>query len=168
MNILNPEEIRAKRREALASEVRLSTSRWVRIGCVILGTLFVIAGVPGLVLPLMPGTPLLLLAAFFYSIGSEKFFIWLLTNRWFGDYMYSWWHSHGIPLHIKVKVSALLVVSFAVTILFIMPPIFLAQITLAAIGTGVIIYIWSQPTSTEHLPEHIHEPVQESSAADEG
>lgn len=152
----SPEALRQARIEQLAGEVHLSKSRWVRGACMVIGTILVIVGVPGLVLPLMPGTPLLLLAAFFYSIGSQRFFIWLLTNRWFGDYVYAWWHSHGIPLHVKVKVSALLVTSFTVTILFLMPPILYARIAIGAIGIGVLIYIWSHPNTQEALPEHVH------------
>ncbi|MFO7863496.1 MAG: DUF454 family protein, partial [Salinivirgaceae bacterium] len=35
--------------------------------------------------PILPTTPFLLLAAFCYARSSEKFYIWLLTNRWFGE-----------------------------------------------------------------------------------
>ena len=43
-----------------------------------------------LLLPIMPTTPFLLLAAFCYARGSERFYIWLLTNRWFGEYIRAW------------------------------------------------------------------------------
>jgi uncharacterized protein len=60
------------------------------------GTLSVGLGVVGILLPLMPTTPFLLLAAFFYSRSSDRFYHWLVTNRWFGDYIRDYREGRGI------------------------------------------------------------------------
>jgi len=146
---VSPHERRNQRRAILKAQMCLHQSRWVRWSCLVAGTLLVGLGVPGLFLPVMPGTPLLLLAAFFYARGSEKFYLWLLTNRVFGDYVYDWHQAKGVPLHIKIKVSLLLVGSVAITILFIMPPILAAQLSMGVICAGVLIYIWRQPTAAD-------------------
>lgn len=144
-----PDRDRAADIEALRADIRLPKSRWKRLAYIAAGCILVLIGVPGLVLPALPGTPLLLLAAACFARGSERFYIWLLTNPLFGKYVRTWRERRGIPLHIKVKVTALLVASFAVTLLFLMPAIFAARITLVVVGAGVIAYIWFQPTYRE-------------------
>ena len=70
-----------------------------------LGHLSVALGVIGIALPLLPTTPFLLLAAWCYSKSSEKFHTWLLTNRWFGEYIRNYKEGKGIPQ--KTKILAL-------------------------------------------------------------
>ena len=51
------------------------------------GTLCVALATLGLFLPVLPTTPFLLLAAVCYACSSERFYYWLLSNRWFGAYI---------------------------------------------------------------------------------
>ncbi len=62
-----------------------------------LGTLSVAFGVVGIFVPILPTTPFLLLAAFFYARSSDTFLRWLLYNRWFGAYIRNYREGHGIP-----------------------------------------------------------------------
>lgn len=66
------------------------------------GTLSVGLGLVGILLPLMPTTPFLLLAAFFYSRSSDRFYQWLITNRWFGDYIRDYREGRGIRRRHKI------------------------------------------------------------------
>jgi hypothetical protein len=50
------------------------------------GTMFVRLGFAGIILPLLPTPPFLLLAAACYARGSKRFYNWLLNHRWFGPY----------------------------------------------------------------------------------
>nr|VFJ72966.1 MAG: hypothetical protein BECKFW1821C_GA0114237_104124 [Candidatus Kentron sp. FW] len=79
----------------------------VRVLLIILGTLCVALGVLGMLLPLLPTTPFLLLAATCYSRSSERFYRWLVTNRWCGENIRNYREGLGIPL--KQKVLAILV-----------------------------------------------------------
>ena len=56
----------------------------VRAAFVALGGLALIVGVIGIVVPLVPTTPLLLLAAACFVRGSERLHRALLANRWVG------------------------------------------------------------------------------------
>ncbi|MHB1317580.1 MAG: YbaN family protein [Anaerolineae bacterium] len=66
-----------------------------------LGTVFLIIAAVGLVLPLLPTTPFLLLTAGCYARGSGRFYQWLLNNRLFGRYLRDYYEGRGVPLRTK-------------------------------------------------------------------
>ena len=83
--------------------------KWpVRTLLILSGTLCVILGVLGIFLPLLPTTPFLLLAAACYARSSDRFYHWLMNNRWFGRYISNYRNGRGIPLRQKVLTIALL------------------------------------------------------------
>jgi uncharacterized membrane protein YbaN (DUF454 family) len=55
-----------------------------------LGSLSVALGVIGIFIPVLPTTPFLLLAVFFYLRSSKKLYEWLLQHRVFGTYIYNY------------------------------------------------------------------------------
>lgn len=75
---------------------------------IILGTLCVALGVLGIFLPLLPTTPFLLLAAACYARSSARFYHWLVTNRWCGQYIRNYREGRGIPLKQKAVTILLL------------------------------------------------------------
>jgi len=80
----------------------------IRALLIVLGTLCVVLGVIGMILPVLPTTPLLLLAALCYARSSERFYNWLMTNRWCGKYIRNYREGRGIPLKQKVLTILLL------------------------------------------------------------
>ena len=66
------------------------------------GTLSVILGFIGIVVPLLPTVPFLLLAAYCYAKGSEKFYKWFVTNRLFGRMITDYKEGRGVPLWTKI------------------------------------------------------------------
>jgi uncharacterized membrane protein YbaN (DUF454 family) len=52
---------------------------------VVLGTLALALGFLGLFLPVIPTTPLVILAAACYMRGSKRLHEWLLESKWFGE-----------------------------------------------------------------------------------
>lgn len=72
------------------------------------GTLCVALGTLGILLPLLPTTPFLLLAAWCYARSSRRFHLYLLTNRWFGGYIHNYRAGRGMPLKQKVFTLLLL------------------------------------------------------------
>ena len=77
----------------------------------LVGLALVGLGVLGLFLPLLPTTPLLLLAAACFARSSEYWHRWLLNHRIFGPIIHNWQERRCIPLRTKL-VSMLLVVLF--------------------------------------------------------
>lgn len=66
------------------------------------GIVSVALGSLGIILPLLPTTPFLLLAAYLFSQSSEKFHDMLMKNRILGKYIYNYTERKGIILRDKI------------------------------------------------------------------
>lgn len=114
---------------------------------IICGTLFVILGIVGIVVPLVPTTPLLLLAAFCYARSSEKLYHKLLNTKWLGDYIKSFQAGNGIPLRAKFISIIILWLSSGYSIFFLIPLLWVKVILLGVV-TYITYFIWSIPSKT--------------------
>jgi len=124
-----------------------------------LGCLFVGLGLVGVVLPILPTTPFMLLAAACFARGSRRLHAWLLGSRWFGPTIRSWYDSRTIPLRAKITAIALIVLMNGASILFLVAhPA--ARVALAAISLGVIVYLLRVPT---RAPAPQPEPAESAS-----
>jgi hypothetical protein len=62
----------------------------IRLGYVILGTVSLLLGGIGIVLPLLPTVPFVLLAAFLFARGHPRVERWLVEHRRFGPHIHAW------------------------------------------------------------------------------
>jgi len=104
------------------------------------GSFFLIIGIFGVFLPILPTTPFLLLTAACYAKGSEKFYNWLINNRWLGEYINNYLEGRGIPLNTKLFAITFLWVTIGFST-FIIVTNFLIQILLIIIAIVVTIHI---------------------------
>jgi uncharacterized membrane protein YbaN (DUF454 family) len=105
-----------------------------------LGILCVVLGSIGIVTPVLPTTPFMLLAAFLFSRSSEKFHKMLLENKVFGKYISNYINNVPIPLKDKIISMAFLWTGLSLTFYFatLSKPVF---IMLIAIGIAVSVHI---------------------------
>ena len=78
-------------------------------------------GILGVLLPLLPTTPFLLLSAFCFSRGSSRLHDWLLNHRWFGIHIKQWESTRTVRRDTKIKALVLIVLSFSTTIWLVAP-----------------------------------------------
>jgi len=107
---------------------------------IIAGSFFLGLGILGIFLPLLPTTPFFLLATACYARSSERFYNWLLNNKWFGNYIKNYREGKGVPSKIKVLSISFLWITIGSSVVFIVH-IFLARIILILIAIGVTIHI---------------------------
>lgn len=73
-----------------------------RVLLVALGTVACLLGVVGIVVPLLPTTPFLLLAATLYCRSSPRLYDRLLGHRRLGAYIRHFREERALPLRVKV------------------------------------------------------------------
>lgn len=110
----------------------------------VLGSVFVGVGIIGILVPLLPTTPFLLLAAYCFNQGSEKMRNWFKNNKLIGSYISNYYEKKGVPLRSKIIGIILLWITIGISIHFI--SIIYIRILLAVILIGVTIYLISLPT----------------------
>lgn len=120
--------------------------RVVRVLLLIAGTLSLMLGAIGIVLPILPTTPFLLLAAACYLRSSERMHKWLLSNRWFGEYIRNYQEGRGIPLKTKMAALTVLWITIIYSAFFALDEILLAQVALLLIALGVSVHLIRLPT----------------------
>jgi hypothetical protein len=77
-----------------------------------LGFVFFALAMLGVVLPLLPTTPFLLLALWAFSRGSLRLRNWLYHHPVFGPRLHLWQRHRVIPLRVKVIAYVTMAVSF--------------------------------------------------------
>jgi len=125
---------------------KIFLNRPKKILFITLGTFFVGIAIVGIIIPILPTTPFLLLSAALYARSSKRFYDWLLNNRLFGKYIKNYREGKGIPVYLKIMVITLLWVTIGVSIVFAVE-LWVVRILLVVIALGVSIHILKIRTS---------------------
>lgn len=120
-----------------------------------IGLIAAIIGFIGIVVPLLPTTPFLLLAAVCFSRSSERFNRWLVNTKIYGEYVESFKRDRGFTLKKKFKIlmSLYIVIAFS---------IFMIEHSLVRIGLLIMVTIQTVVlfTLVKTLPEDSKEDKQ--------
>ncbi|MBT6021971.1 MAG: YbaN family protein [Candidatus Thioglobus sp.] len=106
-----------------------------------LGWLFVILAVIGVLIPILPTTPFLILALALFAKSSPKFHQMLLDHPWFGSLLRQWEKNRTVSRRIKIRASVLIALSFSVSIAVLQDNPLL-QTMLILIAIICLYYIW--------------------------
>lgn len=131
-----------------------------RYALLALGLLFTALGVVGAFLPLLPTTPLLILAVWAFSGSSERLHGWLLNHRRFGPPLRRWRTHRVVPWRAKITAWSMMAASLAYTIFVRRAPWPLV----AAIAALMAIAVWYVATKPSRMPDG--EPTVTNGPAD--
>jgi len=103
------------------------------------GVVSLIFGGAGILLPVLPAAPFVLLSAGCFASGSPRMLQWLRKSRFFGSYIDNYRAGSGVPLNIKRKSIIFLwtglIVSMVLVRTFWIVPL------LTVVGAGVTAHI---------------------------
>jgi len=134
-----------RERRDYSHEVRKHRFLWVRLAFAALGTLFLLIGIVGVFLPVLPTTPFLLLATACYARSSRRFYNWLMNHPTFGPLIIEWRRYRSIPWKIKLAAVATMLLTFGSSILFFIRDGRL-QSGLAVFGLIMAIWLYRIPS----------------------
>lgn len=117
----------------------------MRVIYLIIGITSLVVGTIGIVLPVLPTTPFLLLSLACFLKSSKKLYDFVLENKYLGPYVRDYISGDGIPLKMKKRAIALVWITISFSALVVIDVIHL-QILLFTIAILVSSYIWTRKT----------------------
>ena len=114
----------------------------MKVVLIILGFISMGIGIVGIVVPILPTTPFLLLASFFFAKGSKRFHDWFISTKIYKKYLESFVKSKAMTL--KNKFTILLPVSLMLIITFIFVNNLYARLVIVILFIGKYLYFFTQ------------------------
>ncbi len=111
----------------------------------ITGLLFVGLAILGVILPILPTTPFLLVAAACFAKSSPRLQKKLLANKTFGPLIHEWQQHRSIPRKAK-RIALLTIILSVVWSAYLLKDAMLTAIVFALV-IGPFIFLWRLPIS---------------------
>ena len=129
---------------------RLASGRLARAAWLAGGVTLTALGVAGLILPLMPGTVFLILAAGCFTRSSPRLERWLLEHPRLGPTVVAWRRDRVIPVRAKIAAFAGMGSSLALVSVSGAPPV--AIVSTAALMAAGALYVGTRPSRPQAGP----------------
>jgi len=114
-----------------------------RMFWLLFGLTALVLGLAGIVLPLLPTTPFLLLAAFGFAKSSPRLHDWLVSHRQFGPLIENWRRHGSIDRRSKVLAMIAIAATFGISLALDVRPLILAIQAVAL--SAVTVFILTRP-----------------------
>ncbi len=118
--------------------------RAIRIGWLALGVFCVGLGIVGALLPLMPSTIFLILAAGCFARSSPRLEAWLLDHPRFGPTLRAWRRDGAMSRRAKGMACGGMAIGYAMFVAVAHPPVSVLS-AVALIMSGCAVYICTRP-----------------------
>ena len=116
------------------------------------GIIAVGLGLIGILVPLLPTTPFLLLAAACFIRSSERLYNWLIHHKWFGSYIRYYREYRAITLRAKIVALVMLWSVIGYTAFGVVTDWWFRAV-LGAIAVGVTLHLLHLKTLTRESAE---------------
>lgn len=126
------------------SSISLGRSKLKKVLLIIIGTISLIFGIIGIIMPVLPTTPFLLLSMACYTKSSDRMYSFIIKNTYLAPYVEYYIDGKGIPAKEKKKAIALIWITIGISIIFFID-LQIVKILLLAIAISVSTYIWTRP-----------------------
>lgn len=110
-----------------------------RLLWLVCGLLALVLAVAGVVLPLLPTTPFLLLAAWCFARSSDRLHAWLLAHRRFGPLIAAWQQRGAIPRNAKRLAYLAMALALGLSIWMALAPVVVGLQLVALVGAAAFI-----------------------------
>lgn len=118
---------------------RQETHRWLRPVLWVAGTLALLLGIVGIVVPGLPTTPFVLLAGACYVRASPRAHAWLLKNPTFGPILREWERHHSVAPRVKRIAFATMALTAGFSIWYFAGSPWLQGVVLGAMLVGALV-----------------------------
>lgn len=119
-----------------------------------IGLLAVLAGAVGLLLPLVPTTPFLLLAAACFARSNPRLYAWVLNLPHFGPAIQQWRETRTVSPKARTAAWTLVILVFTPSVIF--APLLPVQIGMA-VGGLVLLGVIARMPVARPVPEPARE-----------
>jgi uncharacterized membrane protein YbaN (DUF454 family) len=102
----------------MSKKLKITENEPLRQMWFVLGLISTGLGVAGYILPVMPGTTFILIAAYCFARSSEKYYNKLLSSKWFGQTIKDFYAGKGMSLKAKWTAYIMITVSIAISFYF--------------------------------------------------
>lgn len=126
-------------------ETKPLAPRGVRVVLLAVGFVCVALGAVGVVTPVLPTTPFLLVAAACFARASPRFYQRLLANPTFGPLIRDWREHRAIPLRAKLTAIAAITLTIGSSVVFFVEP-WWGDAAMLATGLVLCTWLWRQKT----------------------
>jgi hypothetical protein len=134
----------ARRGESKASGSAMGSRPW-RVVLVVGGSVSLALGVIGVVVPVLPTTPFLLLAAACYARGSDRLYGWLLGQPSLGPIIRQWRASRSLPPGVRTRALVVVAITFAVSLVLV--DALLLRVMLVLVAAILMTFLVRIPTA---------------------
>ena len=111
-----------------------------------LGAIALMLGVIGIVVPLLPTTPFLLLAAMLFFKSSPQLYAWLINHKYLGEYIRNFRENRAIPMRVKIISISLVWATIGYCILNVVNEWWWAQLSLLILAIALTWHLLSFKT----------------------
>lgn len=115
----------------------------MKILLIVLGITSLVLGITGILLPLLPTTPFILLSAFCFAQSSDRLHDWLIQHPYFGATIHDWRQNGTISKKNKFYALVLIILTILLSVFIqLSPAVLVIQIGVLSL---VSLFILTRP-----------------------